>query len=88
MRLFTAKELARILDVRDERAYALLRAGVIPAVYIGRQVRVSDEAIQQFVESGGLPLPGGWRRKRPGGRHPKEGPPRRRKEVSNGRTAK
>lgn len=78
MQLFTVKELARIFKVRDQRAYELIRADVIPAVRIGRQVRVSEEAIRQFVESGGQPLPGGWRRERSGGRHPKQGPPPRR----------
>ena len=62
MRLLTIKEVAEILRVRDQRAYQLIHAKILPAVRIGRQLRVSEDSLRKFVESGGQALPGGWRR--------------------------
>ena len=61
MRLLTIKEVAEILRVRDQRAYQLIHAKILPAVRIGRQLRVSEDSLRAFVESGGQPLSGGWR---------------------------
>jgi excisionase family DNA binding protein len=64
MRLLTVKEVARILGVREQRVYQLIREHFFPEVRIGRQIRVSEESVLRFVESGGMALPGGWRRTR------------------------
>ena len=61
MHLLTIKEVAEILRVRDQRAYQLIHAKILPAVRIGRQLRVSEDSLREFVESGGQALPGGWR---------------------------
>lgn len=60
--LLTLKEVAQILNITYFRASELARVGLLPAVRIGRQVRVRPDVLEQFVESGGRALPGGWRR--------------------------
>ena len=61
-RLLTADEAAVILNVSLARLYALLREGVVPCCYLGRQVRVSAASLSEFIEQGGQRLPGGWKR--------------------------
>ena len=48
--------VAQELDVSIPRAYALIREGLLPAVRIGRQVRVADAALEQFIADGGKGL--------------------------------
>jgi len=62
MKLLRVPHVARILDVPQSRVYDLVRRGILPGVRLGRQVRISEEALQQFIASGGRSLPGGWRR--------------------------
>ena len=45
--------LAERLSVRTHRAYELIRTGQIPAVRLGRQVRVDPLAVEAFIRSGG-----------------------------------
>ena len=60
--LLRMREVAEILDVTLHRAYELARTGVIPTVRIGRQLRVDADRLQEWIDSGGQSLPGGWRR--------------------------
>jgi excisionase family DNA binding protein len=53
MRLLTIPELAEILRVPVPRAYNLTRKGRVPVVRLGRQVRVSEDALREFVARGG-----------------------------------
>ena len=53
MQLLTIPEVAEVLRVPPARAYELARAGLIPAVRIGRQVRVDRDALQEWVDAGG-----------------------------------
>ena len=62
MRLLTIKETSEILKVSTQRGYELARTGILPVVRLGRQLRVSEEQLRHFIESGGRPLSGGWRR--------------------------
>jgi excisionase family DNA binding protein len=62
MKLLKIRDVAERLDVTTQRAYELARIGVLPAVKIGRQVRVAPAALDAFIESGGATLPGGWKR--------------------------
>ena len=62
MPLHRIEKVAEELDVSVPRAYALVREGILPSVHLGRQIRVSDEALRKFVASGGKALDGGWRR--------------------------
>ena len=60
--LLRIPEVAERLDVTHARAYELARTGALPAVRIGRQLRVDPEALQAWIDNGGQPLPGGWRK--------------------------
>jgi len=66
MRLLRVAEVAEILRVPQARTYELIRQGLLPAVHLGRQLRVSEPALIGFIETGGKPLAGGWRRERDG----------------------
>ena len=61
MRLLTIDEVAEILSVSRARTYELARTGALPTVRLGRQVRVSEGALRQFIDSGGYKLAGGCR---------------------------
>ena len=62
MELLKVDEVARMLRVPSARVYDLARQRVIPSVRLGRQIRVDRSALRRWVESGGQPLRGGWRR--------------------------
>ena len=62
MRLLNAKKLAEVLEVSQARAYGLMRDGILPVVHLGRQVRVDEDALREFIAGGGCPLAAGWRR--------------------------
>lgn len=61
-RLLRIPHVAQVLDVPQARVYEMIRQGLLPCVRLGRQVRVSEEALRRFIETGGQALPGGWRR--------------------------
>ena len=61
-KLLTIAEVADILRLQYPRAADLIRRSLIPAVRIGRQVRVSPDALKAFIEGGGYKLEGGWKR--------------------------
>ena len=61
-RLLRIPEVAARLDITEARAYELARTGALPAVRIGRQLRVDPAALRAWIDNGGQPLPGGWRR--------------------------
>jgi excisionase family DNA binding protein len=63
-RLLTASQAAERLDVTLARLYELARTGTLLAVRIGRQIRFSPAALNDWIESGGQSLAGGWRRER------------------------
>lgn len=53
MRLLTAKETAEILKVALPRVYELARAGMIPCVRMGRQIRFDQAALSEWAARGG-----------------------------------
>jgi excisionase family DNA binding protein len=54
-RLLLVKEAAAILRIPLSRAYALIRAGQLPAVFLGaRQVRVPQDRLEAFIAGGGI----------------------------------
>lgn len=55
-KLLRMEEVAAYLDVTLARAYELVRQGVVPAVRMGRQVRVDPERLEQWVAQGGRAL--------------------------------
>ena len=52
--LQTVSELATVLRVGRNTAYRLIDAGTIPAIKIGRQIRVYREDVIRFVSRSGL----------------------------------
>ncbi len=44
-------------QVSAQRLYALVRAGVLPSVHVGRQVFIDDNALAVFIRQGGRGLP-------------------------------
>jgi excisionase family DNA binding protein len=56
-RLLKIPEAAEILGVTTARAYALARNGTLPTIALGRQLRVSSAALQQFIAQGVKGLP-------------------------------
>ncbi|XID90463.1 helix-turn-helix domain-containing protein [Paenibacillaceae bacterium WGS1546] len=60
--MFTLPEVAKILGITKERAYAVARSGLLPTVRIGRQIRVERQQLDRWIEKGGKGFPGGWRR--------------------------
>ena len=62
MRLITVSEAAELLRLRPARVYQLAREGILPAVHVGRQVRLEEQALRDWIARGGQALSGGWRR--------------------------
>jgi len=54
--LMTAEEAAARLNVSLPRFYELARTGMVPVVRLGRQVRISAEALELWIARGGEPL--------------------------------
>ncbi|KAA9012403.1 helix-turn-helix domain-containing protein [Niallia endozanthoxylica] len=52
-KLLSVPEVARVLNIKEDRAYKLIRAGNLPSVRIGRLVRVDESKLQKWIESGG-----------------------------------
>lgn len=59
--LLKVEQVAALLNVPRARAYELIRQGLLPAVRLGKQVRVHPAQLEGFIANGGQPLPGGWR---------------------------
>jgi excisionase family DNA binding protein len=59
--LLTIDEVAALLHVRRQRAYDLVRQGLVPAVRVGRQLRVDRLALRTWIDTGGRALSDGWR---------------------------
>ena len=51
--LMTARDVARVLGVRPERVYELVRRSILPSVKIGRQVRIAPAALDTYILTGG-----------------------------------
>ena len=60
-RLLTVFEVAKILKVSNARAYSMARNGLLPTVKLGRQVRVDERRLNEWIEQGGSGLQGGWK---------------------------
>ena len=59
--LLTSSELCQLLRIDRPRLYALLEAGVLKGVRLGRRWRFAPAEVRAFIESGGRGLAGGWR---------------------------
>ena len=62
-RLSSAAEVARRLGISAGRVYELVREELLPgAARLGRQLRISEHAVAEFIAGGGKAWPGGWRK--------------------------
>lgn len=53
-KFYTAKELATTLAVTPMTVYRLAKRGELKAVKIGKSVRFSSEAVEEFLESASM----------------------------------
>ena len=60
--LISAEQAAKLLNVSVPRVYDLARSEILPCVRLGRQLRFSEQALTDWINSGGQSLPGGWKR--------------------------
>lgn len=47
--MVTVPELAKMLNVGRNTAYELVRAGIVPSIRIGRQVRISKCSVIDYI---------------------------------------
>ena len=52
-RFLMAEEVAVMLSLSKDRVYSLARQNLIPHVRIGRQLRFSHRAIEEWISRGG-----------------------------------
>lgn len=51
--LLKVEDVASILNVKSFRVYELIRLGLLPAVRLGRQVRVDTDQLDSWIAAGG-----------------------------------
>ena len=61
-KLLNVDQVAELMGESREWVYTAARENIIPSVRLGRKVKFSEKAINEFIENGGKALPGGWRR--------------------------
>ncbi|HJP83228.1 MAG TPA: helix-turn-helix domain-containing protein [Fimbriimonadaceae bacterium] len=61
MRIISVEQTADQLGVKTDRVYELCRQGFLPHVRLGRQVRIVEEQLHEWLLKGGQPLACGWR---------------------------
>jgi len=61
-KLLRVPVVASALDVTVPRAREVIRIGDLKAVYVGRQIRVSEDELRRYIEQRGKRLAGGWKR--------------------------
>ena len=67
--MLTVAEVATSLRVTPQTVYALVAAGLLESIRIGRAVRVPQTALATFIANGGRTWPGGWRKRPRGEEH-------------------
>jgi excisionase family DNA binding protein len=60
--LLTVKDAAQRLNISVAGTYEMIHQGILPAVFIGRVIRVAPAALDEFISKGGKRFPGGWRK--------------------------
>ena len=53
MKFLTVHQVAELVQLTPARVYEAIRLELLPAVHIGRQVRIDEQAFQDWVRSGG-----------------------------------
>lgn len=54
MKFFTVIEIAEQLNMPPDRVYEAIRRNLLPSVHIGRQIRIEEQAFNEWVRQGGL----------------------------------
>jgi excisionase family DNA binding protein len=49
MKVLTVKETADVLKVKPQWVYRMLRAGGLPFVRLGRQIRIDEESLEKWL---------------------------------------
>ena len=57
MKLITVNKIAELTDLSTDRVYEIIRLGLLPAVKIGRQVRVEEQVLKDWISRGGQTYP-------------------------------
>lgn len=52
-KLLRVSAVAEIIDTTVPRVYELVRLGILPAVRMGRQVRVDATVLEEWIKNGG-----------------------------------
>jgi len=60
MKFHTVQEVSELIQVSTARVYEAVRLGLLPAIHIGRQVRIEERAFKEWIRTGGQrhPSPG------------------------------
>ena len=53
--LLTADEVAALLRIHPDRVYRLIRERRLPAVHLGRTVRIERQTLMAWLAAGGTP---------------------------------
>jgi excisionase family DNA binding protein len=53
MKFYTVHQIAELVQLTPARVYEAIRLDLLPAVHIGRQVRIEEQAFHDWVRSGG-----------------------------------
>ena len=54
MKFYTVLEIAENIKLSPDRVYEAIRQGLLPSVHIGRQIRIEEQAFNEWVRQGGL----------------------------------
>jgi excisionase family DNA binding protein len=53
-KLLLVEDVAQLLRVPRRRVYELARAGLMPAVHLGKQVRFPEDKLRAWIDAGGV----------------------------------
>ena len=53
MKFYTVQQIADLVQLTPARIYEAIRQGLLPAIHIGRQVRIEEQAFHDWVRTGG-----------------------------------
>ena len=65
MKILTIKEAAKILKINEHTAYRYAKEGKIPAIRVGRNWRVHEDQMEQWLKNKAGKDIGAWHRKKP-----------------------
>jgi len=60
--LENVKTVSIYLGISEDRVYTLAREKILPSVRLGRTLKFSRQALEEFVSNGGKALPGNWKK--------------------------